>query len=278
MTDSGSMLTGFEGKVAVVTGAGRMRSIGREIAVRLAEAGCDLVLTGSGRSPETYPEDEKAAGWRDIESVAEEVRGFGRRALTIVSDIADRDSMSELANAVESEYGRLDILINNASTAKGEDRKSVLEVDSDVWAKVIEVNLVGTFYCTKALLPLMIRGKRGGSIVNISSIAGRQMQPEVSAYQASKAGVHALTGSLAAEVGEHQIRVNAIAPGIIDTSRLDDLGRDELWNGFIQTRVPLGRAGTGTDVAWLTAFLVSDQADWITGQIYTIDGGTVRVH
>lgn len=278
MTDSGSKLTGFEGKVAVVTGAGRMRSIGREIAVRLAEAGCDLVLTGSGRSPENYPEDEKAAGWRDIESVAEEVRGFGRRALTIVSDIANRDSMSELASAVESEYGQLDILINNASTAKGEDRKSVLEVDSDVWANVIEVNLVGTFYCTKALLPLMIRGKRGGSIVNISSIAGRQMQPEVSAYQASKAGVHALTGSLAAEVGEHQIRVNAIAPGIIDTSRMDDLGRDELWNGFIQTRVPLGRAGTGTDVAWLTAFLVSDQADWITGQIYTIDGGTIRNH
>lgn len=104
MTDSGSMLTGFDGKVAVVTGAGRMRSIGREIAVRLAEAGCDLVLTGSGRSPESYPEDEKAAGWRDIESVAEEVRAFGRRALTIVSDIANRDSMSELANAVEAEY------------------------------------------------------------------------------------------------------------------------------------------------------------------------------
>ena len=278
MTDSGSMLTGFDGKVAVVTGAGRMRSIGREIAVRLAEAGCDLVLTGSGRSPENYPEDEKAAGWRDIESVAEEVRAFGRRALTIVSDIANRDSMSELANAVEAEYGRLDILVNNASTAKGEDRKSVLDVDSDVWAKVIEVNLVGTFYCTKALLPLMIRGKQGGSIVNISSIAGRQMQPEVSAYQASKAAVHALTGSLAAEVGEHQIRVNAIAPGIIDTSRMDDLGRDESWNKFIQTRVPLGRAGTGKDVAWLTAFLASDQADWITGQIYTIDGGTIRIH
>ncbi len=278
MTDSGSMLTGFEGKVAVVTGAGRMRSIGREIAIRLAEAGCDLVLTGSGRSPENYPEDEKAAGWRDIDSVAEEVRAFGRRALTIVSDIADRDSMKELAAAVESEYGRLDILVNNASTAKGEDRKPVLDVDSDVWAKVIEVNLVGTFYCTKALLPLMIRGKQGGSIVNISSIAGRQMQPEMSAYQASKAGVHALTGSLAAEVGEHQIRVNAIAPGIIDTSRMDDLGRDEPWNRFIQTRVPLGRAGTGSDVAWLTAFLVSDQADWITGQIYTIDGGTIRIH
>ncbi|PRZ43338.1 3-oxoacyl-[acyl-carrier protein] reductase/meso-butanediol dehydrogenase/(S,S)-butanediol dehydrogenase/diacetyl reductase [Antricoccus suffuscus] len=278
MTDSGSTLTGFEGKVAVVTGAGRMRSIGREIAVRLAEAGCDLVLTGSGRSPENYPEDERAAGWRDIESVAEEVRGLGRRAMTIVSDIANRDSMAELADAVDSEYGRLDILVNNASTAKGEDRKSVLDVDSDVWAKVIEVNLVGTFYCTKALLPLMIRGKKGGSIINISSIAGRQMQPEVSAYQASKAGVHALTGSLAAEVGEHQIRVNAIAPGIIDTSRMDDLGRDESWNKFIQTRVPLGRAGTGKDVAWLAAFLASDQADWITGQIYTIDGGTIRVH
>jgi len=278
MTSSGSTLTGFEGKVAVVTGAGRMRSIGRDIAVRLAAAGCDLVLTGTGRSPDRYPDDEKAAGWRDVESVADEVRELGRKAFTIVSDIGSQDDMADLATAVEGEYGRLDILVNNASTAKGQDRKPVLDVDPDLWAKVIEVNLIGTFYCTKALLPLMINGGRGGSIINISSIAGRRMEAAASAYQASKAGVHALTGSLAAEVGKHQIRVNAIAPGIIDTSRMDDLGRDDTWNRLIKTGVPLGRAGTGTDVAWLTAFLASDQADWITGQIYTIDGGTVRNH
>ena len=208
MTESGSTLTGFEGKVALVTGAGRMRSIGRQIALRLAEAGCDLVLTGSGRSPETYPEDEQAAGWRDVMSVADEVTALGRRALTVVADISDRQSMSDLADAIDGEFGRLDILVNNASTSRGEDRKSVLDVDSDVWAKVIEVNLIGTFHCTKAMLPLMIRGEQGGSIVNISSVAGRQMLPEVSAYQASKAGVHALTGSLAAEVAKHDIRVN----------------------------------------------------------------------
>src|SRR5215207_6598803 len=138
-------LTGFENKVAVVTGAGRMRSIGRPIAVALARAGCDIVLTGTGRSPDRYPDDEKAAGWRDIESVANEVRDVGRRALAVVSDVADVRAVETLAGQVTSEFGRVDMLINNAGAARGDDRKPVIDLDVDLWRTVIDVNLTGSF-------------------------------------------------------------------------------------------------------------------------------------
>ena len=111
-------LSGLEGKVAVVTGAGRMRSIGRAIAVELARAGCDVVVTGTGRSPDRYLDDEKAAGWRDIESVADEVRAEGRRALALVSDVADPAAVEDLADQVMAEMGRVDIVVNNASAAR----------------------------------------------------------------------------------------------------------------------------------------------------------------
>src|SRR3954451_16868870 len=106
-------LTGLEGKVAVVTGAGRMRSIGRPIAVELARAGCDVVITGTGRGPESYPDEEKAAGWHDIESVADEIRALGRRALPIVTSVAEPDAVEALAQRVVDELGRVDVLVNN---------------------------------------------------------------------------------------------------------------------------------------------------------------------
>src|SRR4029434_8931632 len=112
---NGLMLNGLEGKVAVVTGAGRMRSIGRPIAVELARAGCDIVLTGTGRAPERYPDDEKAVGWRDIDSVADEARALGRRALSVVSDVSDPDAVETLAQQVIDEFGRVDYVVNNAA-------------------------------------------------------------------------------------------------------------------------------------------------------------------
>ena len=142
-------LTGLDDKVAVVTGAGRMRSIGRPIAVALARAGCDIVLTGTGRSPDRYPDDEKAAGWRDIDSVADEVRADGRRALAVVSDVADLDAVEELADQTLAEFGRVDIVVNNAGAARGEDRKPVIDLDPDLWRTVIDVNLTGSFLMSK---------------------------------------------------------------------------------------------------------------------------------
>ena len=118
----GLELTGLDGKVAVVTGAGRMRSIGRPIAVELARAGCDIVLTGTGRSPDRYPDDEKAAGWRDIESVAAEVRALGRRALATTSDVGDEAAVQALVDRTMAEFGRVDFVVNNAGAARGRDR------------------------------------------------------------------------------------------------------------------------------------------------------------
>ena len=156
----------LDGKVAVVTGAGRMRSIGRPIAVELAKAGCDVVVTGSGRPPESYPEDERAAGWRDIESVAEEIEAQGRRALALVNDVTDADAVDALAGRVMAEFGRVDIVVNNAGAARGEDRVAVVDVDLDVWRHVIDVNLHGAFYMSRSFGRRLIEQGDGGSITN----------------------------------------------------------------------------------------------------------------
>jgi 3-oxoacyl-[acyl-carrier protein] reductase len=272
---TGLTLSGLEGKVAVVTGAGRMRSIGRPIAVELARAGCDVVLTGTGRSPERYPDDEKAAGWRDIDSVAEEVQALGRRSLAVVSNVGDLSDVEALAGRVMDEFGRVDIVVNNAGAPRGADRVPVVDLAPDVWLNVINVNLNGTFYMSHTFGQLLIKQGKGGSIVNISSIGGMWMAARTAAYAASKAGIHAMTAAMASEVGPHGVRVNAVCPGIIDTYRMDDIPRGQAWQDLIASRVPLGRAGSGEEVAWMVVYLCSDQGSWITGQFYTIDGGTL---
>jgi 3-oxoacyl-[acyl-carrier protein] reductase len=271
-------LSGLDNKVAVVTGAGRMRSIGRPIAVALARAGCDIVLTGTGRSPDRYPDDEKAAGWRDIDSVADEVRAEGRQAIAVVSDVADLDAVENLANQTLSQFGRVDIVVNNAGAARGEDRKPVIDLDPDLWRTVIDVNLTGSFLMSKVFGRHLVESGHGGSIVNISSIAGKKLSPSTAAYAASKAGLQALTACMAQEVALAGVRVNAICPGVIDTSRMDDLGRGEVWEEVIRTLVPMGRAGTGEDIAHIVVYLCSDEGSWVTGQAWNVDGGTVVQH
>src|SRR5262249_30894924 len=138
------------GKVAIITGAGRMRSIGRPIAKTLGQAGAAVVITGTGRRPADYPEDEKAAGWRDIESVADEVRQAGARCLPLVSDIRDENAVEQTVQRTVAEFGRLDIVINNASAARGPDRVPITEMPYEVWRKVITTNLDGTFLMSRA--------------------------------------------------------------------------------------------------------------------------------
>jgi NAD(P)-dependent dehydrogenase (short-subunit alcohol dehydrogenase family) len=272
---SGLELTGLEDKVAVVTGAGRMRSIGRPIAVELARAGCDVVLTGTGRDPSLYPDDEKEVGWRDIESVADEVRAHGRRALPVVSDVSDADAVETLAEQTMQAFGRVDIVVNNAGAARGDDRVPVVDLDPAAWKKVIDVNLHGTFYMSHTFGRRLVDQGRGGSIVNISSIAGKMLAARTAAYSASKAGIHALTAAMSQELGPEGVRVNAVCPGIIDTYRLDDIPRGKQWDDLVAAQIPLGRAGTGEEIAWMVAYLCSDQGSWITGQFYTVDGGTL---
>lgn len=266
-------LTGLDGKVAIVTGAGRMRSIGRPIAVTLARAGCDVVLTGTGRVPERFPEDERRAGWRDIESVADEIRALGRRALAVVSDVSAASAVEALLARVTAEFGGVDVLVNNAGATRGTDRVPIVDLKIEEWHRVLATNLHGTFYMSQACARRMVAQGRGGSIVNISSLAARLLAAETGVYAASKAAINALSTVMSAELGPHRIRVNAVCPGIIDTSRLDDVGRGALWQSYLESFVPLGRAGTGEDIANLVAFLCSDQGAWITGQHIYVDGG-----
>ena len=266
-------LTGFDGKVAVVTGAGRMRSIGRPIALALAQAGCDVVLTGTGRASGTYPQDEQDAGWRDIESVADEIRALGRRALPVVTSVADPEAVDALVVRVVAEFGRVDFLVNNAGASRGGDRVPVTELALETWKRVMDTNLNGTFYMSRAFAQYMSAQGQGCAIVNISSLAARLLAPDTGAYAASKVAVNALTTIMAGELGPKNIRVNAVGPGIIDTSRLDDVPRGQVWNDMVSTFIPLGRAGTGEDVANMVTFLCSEQAAWVTGQHIYVDGG-----
>lgn len=270
-------LTGLEGKVAVVTGAGRMRSIGRPIAVEMARAGCKVVLTGTGRPPEQYPDDEKAAGWRDIDSVVDEIRAFAGTALGVVSDVGDEGAVRALLERTLAEFGRVDFVVNNAGAARGRDRVPVVNMPIDAWDTVIRVNLRGTFLMSKIFGQHLIDAGHGGSIVNISSIAGKLLPPNTSAYAASKAGIQALTASMAQEVGQFGIRVNAICPGLVDTVRIDDIRGTPAWDQAT-ARIALRRMGRGEEIAWAVMYLCSDQGAWFTGQSINLDGGHAVQH
>lgn len=271
----GLRLSGLEGKVAVITGAGRRRSIGRSIALEMAKAGCDIAITGTGRDPSTFPDDEKAVNWRDIESVSEEIRALGRRVLAVVSDVSNLPSVEALAEQVKEKYGRVDFIVNNAGAARAGDRVPIVEIEPAAWLRVIDVNLNGSFYMSHVFARMLIDQGQGGGIVNISSIGGKMMPANNAAYAASKAGLQALTAAMCGELGPHGIRVNAICPGIIETSRMDDIPRGEAWDQLIDAHVPLKRCGTPEEIGFMTAFLCSDQGAWISGQFYSVDGGQV---
>ncbi len=263
----------LEGKVAIVTGAGRLRGIGRATAVALAEMGADVVVTGTGRDPSTFPDDEKAVGWRDVESVAEQVREAGGKALTVTGDVSESDHVDGIVDVALSEFGRVDILVNNAAFARGPDRVSIAEMDESIFRRVLEVKVVGGFLMCRKVIPILIKQGEGGRIINISSIAGKLGTPKAAAYVASNAAMQGFTQSLAKEIGSHRISVNAVCPGITDTSRMDDLGRSELWQKILKERVPLQRAAADEEIAGLIAFLCTPRGEYINGQLINMDGG-----
>ena len=264
----------LEGKVAIITGAGRRRSIGRSTAHALAEMGADLVLTGTGRDPSTFPPDEQEIGWRDIESVADEVRALGRRALTTVGTVTDEDDVDTMIKRALDEFGRIDILVNNAAYRYGPDRVPLVELDPDTFQKVIDVKVRGTYLCSKAVAKVLMEQGEGGKIVTIASAAGKRASAATLAYNAANFAQIGMTQSMALELGPHGINVNAVCPGLVDTARLDPLGRGEVWEERAKL-APIGRAGTPEEVAGLIAFLCSEAASWVHGQSINIGGGTV---
>jgi 3-oxoacyl-[acyl-carrier protein] reductase len=265
----------LEGKAAIITGAGRLRGIGRATAVALAQMGADIVVTGTGRDPATFPDDEKAAGWRGIESTAAQVREAGRRCLAVTADAAASADAQRVASAALQEFGRIDILVNNAAVARGADRVPLTELSEELWRRVLDVKLTGSFLMCRAVLPAMMAQAEGGSIVNISSIAGKRGAAKTAAYCAANAGLQGFTQALAMEAAPHNIRVNAVCPGLTATARMDDFRRQQDWEAYIRQRIPLGRAAEDHELGRFIAWLCGPDASYITGQSLNFDGGVV---
>jgi NAD(P)-dependent dehydrogenase (short-subunit alcohol dehydrogenase family) len=269
----------LEGRVAAVTGAGRKGGIGAAIGLELARNGAHVVLSDIC-APPTELFHAGCGEWEDLVAIAGEIAALGVRGLPVRVDVTQVESIQAMLAATRERFGRLDILVNNAGVAIGP--APVVQMAEDAWRRTLEINATGTFLCSQAALPLMIEGGQGGRIINVSSLAAERPKPYVSAYAASKAAVVALTRSLAQEVAEFGITVNAILPGDVDTAlkqwglQLEALATERDYDQVMAAavaRVPLGRFATPEDVAHLVAFLASDRASFITGQAYKITGG-----
>lgn len=279
-------MSGLEGKVALITGAGGMRGIGRATALKLAGLGADLAISDVHREAGDLPPAEVRLEWKSVDSVAEEVRALGRECRPIYADLSDSAQIQDVVRQTVDHFGHIDIMVNNARAIIGKDRVPVTELDEGVWRHFLEINTTATFLFTKFAGREMVRQGRGGRIINVASNAAKQASALGSAYSASKFAVLGLTQASALDLAPYKITVNAVCPGPVNTDRTDyaERARAEAEGISVEAlrarvvaetgqRVPLGRMGEAEDVANLVAFLVSDEAEFITGQAYNVNGG-----
>jgi len=244
----------LDGKVALITGASR--GIGKEVALLFAKEGAKLVLTARDQML--------------LEAVAVEIRNLGgREPLCLAVDVKDAAKVDELVDKTLDKYERVDILVNNAGVTR--DGLFVRMSEAD-WDEVVNTNLKGTFLCMRAVSKVMMK-QRSGRIINMASVIGLTGNAGQANYAASKAGVIALTKSVAKELGSRNVLVNAIAPGFIDTEMTQNLSDDVKKN--ILKSIPVGFFGQPIDVAKTALYLASDESNFITGQVITVDGGMV---
>ena len=246
MTDSN------ETKNALVTGASK--GIGRGIALRLAEMGANVAVN--------YNSSADAAA-----EVEAEVRNAGVESFTVQADVSDLDQVKAMMDRVQKEWGHVDILVNNAGII---DDGLLVRMSDDSWERVIDTNLNGTFYCTRAALRTMLR-RRWGRIINIGSVVGLRGNPGQTNYTASKAGIIGFTKALAKEVATRNITVNTVTPGYLETETTAVLTDEQ--KAYWLSVIPQGHFGEVDDIAHLVAFLASDKAKYITGQAISVDGG-----
>jgi 3-oxoacyl-[acyl-carrier protein] reductase len=241
----------LNGKIAIVTGAGH--GIGKEIALNLARSGAEVVVTDVSDK---------------IFEVGKEIESVGSKAFPVKCDVTDAKEAVAIEDKVLGKYDRIDILVNNAGIYP---QKPFLEMTNEDWNKVIGINLNGAFHCTKAVIPKMVEQKYG-KIINIASIAGAVIgYMNLAHYSASKAGIVGFTKSLALEMAQYKININAIAPGPIDIGGIP--AGSEMVQQIIKT-IPIGRMGLPIDIANLVVFLASDESSFITGQCIVCDGGS----
>lgn len=246
---------GLSGKVALITGSAR--GIGKAIALELANHGAKVVIN------DILPKNE-------IDKTLEEIRKSGDRAIGIRADITIFEEVESMVKEIINKFGKIDILVNNAGIIRD---SLLIRMKEEDWDAVININLKGTFNCSKTVAKYMMRQKSGGKIVNISSVIGLVGNIGQANYAASKAGIIGLTKSIAKELALRNINVNAIAPGFIETDMTKKLS--EKVRKDLQQQIPLKRLGTVKDIAKVVYFLVSDNANYITGQVINVDGGMV---
>jgi 3-oxoacyl-[acyl-carrier protein] reductase len=242
-------------KVALVTGASR--GIGEAIAMSFAREGADIALNCS-------------KSIKEAEKVAQEIKALGRRTTVIQADVADKAAADEMVKKVIAEFGRIDIMVNNAGMSVV---GASAELEEERWRRGIDVMLTGVFFCSQAAGKEMIK-QRNGKIINIASVNGIGAFPERACYGSAKAGVMQLTRTLGCEWAKYNINVNAIAPGYIKTYLVEDLiEKGKLDEEELSTRTPIGRLGECDEIADATVFLASEESRYIVGQTIVIDGG-----
>ena len=275
-------MSSLDSKVAIVTGAARQRGIGRGIALGLAQRGADVVVVGSPRPSERYPDHEKESGWLGGQSVVAEIEALGRRALGIDADLTKPEHADRIVAEAIARFGRIDILVNNAGLGYAGEH-SLWEIDDREWYEVVDINLNAIYLMTSRVLRTMVSANTPGRIISISSAAGRMGLPQYGAYCATKWGVIGLTQMLAIETAPHKITVNCIAPGSVDTDMMDGTFSHMATRFKTEARamkqavvrsIALGRQGAPKDIADAVAFFASDEASWITGQTLNVTGGT----
>ena len=279
-------MAGLEGKVALVTGAGGMRGVGRATVMKLAGAGADIALSDVHREAADLPPAEVRTEWGGIDTVSSEVEAQGRRSLPVYCDLSDPAQIERMVEQVIDHYGRIDVLVNNARAIIGKDKVPVTELEKEVWDHFLSINTTAVFLCTKYVARHMIDSGNGGRIINIASNAGKQASATGAAYSASKFAVIGLTQASALDLAPYNITVNAVCPGPINTDRMSYWERDQATErGITQEEfrsqvvqnsaqaTPLGRIAEAQDIANMVAFLAGDDASFITGQAYNVNGG-----
>lgn len=248
----------LEGKIALVTGGSR--GIGAAVARLMAKSGADVVIT--------YRNDHQAAG-----GVLEDIAAAGRCGVALKADLSNpKDAMRTVKETLKA-FGRIDILVNNAGIWK---EGAIDELSDREWKETIEVNLNGVFYMTREIVGIM-KTQKSGKIINISSTAGQRGEALHSHYAASKGAIISLTKSLCSELGPFNINVNSVAPGWVDTDMSADVIRNRKAAKEVRKGIPLGRIATAEDIAGPVVFLASDLARHITGEILSVNGGSVLV-